>query len=368
MCSPDSVPHLDIDASATDEEVILFLGRRTAKDPVPSNIITEVNPFSIEPGDSPEGMWYLYNPEDGQSFNRKNIFKETKFGYWRSMEDVPITVDNVTAGRKTSWEFYFGQKPFGNKTGWLMYDYHTLQKNLSSICRVFLQDDQRKDISDYRCPAGSDDANDAVNHFEPGSACSLPMALHQTAEQHFVMPDIAADDHVGAYETRSLEPSNFFDNVTMGNSAEDSNVLVELLRGEYLELDDFDESTSSSSNNSSRIFSNFDDFFDAEAALKDMEDEIRDSPRNYSYPVDEVGIHTRTSPSNCNYSKSTNTCPISVQQVDANASVSVSNIRGQPKRTHSGSSESSSGSSGTGSKSVRRIAKLGKKYCCFGPF
>ena len=58
MCPqpPVSIP-LDIDANSTDEEIVLFLGRRGDGDPIPSNVMTEVNPFSIDPRNSPgEGI------------------------------------------------------------------------------------------------------------------------------------------------------------------------------------------------------------------------------------------------------------------------------------------------------------------------
>lgn len=43
----------DVDAGSTDEEIMLFLGGTKAGDSVPANVITEVNPFSLKPWDSP---------------------------------------------------------------------------------------------------------------------------------------------------------------------------------------------------------------------------------------------------------------------------------------------------------------------------
>lgn len=55
MCPrpPVSIPLDGGDVGSTDEEVVLFLGRRRVGDPVPSNVISDVNPFSIDPRNSP---------------------------------------------------------------------------------------------------------------------------------------------------------------------------------------------------------------------------------------------------------------------------------------------------------------------------
>lgn len=47
---------LGINALSTDVEIVLFLGGRRVGDPIPATVITEVNPFSIEPWNSPG--WY----------------------------------------------------------------------------------------------------------------------------------------------------------------------------------------------------------------------------------------------------------------------------------------------------------------------
>ncbi|KAH0466620.1 hypothetical protein IEQ34_003858 [Dendrobium chrysotoxum] len=61
MCPPASIPpRLDINVSSSDEDVLLFLGGRKAGDPIPSNIITEVNPFSVQPWDSPGSLPLIF--------------------------------------------------------------------------------------------------------------------------------------------------------------------------------------------------------------------------------------------------------------------------------------------------------------------
>lgn len=44
---------MDISINSTDDEVVLYLEGRKVGDPTPNNVITEVNPFGVEPWDSP---------------------------------------------------------------------------------------------------------------------------------------------------------------------------------------------------------------------------------------------------------------------------------------------------------------------------
>lgn len=49
MCPLTPIPTLqEINMSSTDEELILYLGGRKVGDPIPANVITDVDPFSIE--------------------------------------------------------------------------------------------------------------------------------------------------------------------------------------------------------------------------------------------------------------------------------------------------------------------------------
>ncbi|KAL0924792.1 hypothetical protein M5K25_005650 [Dendrobium thyrsiflorum] len=369
MCPPASIPPpLDINVSSTDEEVLLFFWGRKAGDPIPSNIITEVNPFSVQPWDSPEGKWYLYHNV------QRNTFQAIQFGYWRFMAHHTIYRDNVAAGRKTTREFYIGQEPLGNGTGWLMYDYQRTHKecqglnaaqDCSSMCRVFLQEDQRAIIGDQKppdtehCSPVSSDNADGVN-----AESMLLRFLEQ--EERSSPTNTANQSEVGAPE-QSHDISS--PDLVTSDSAGDLNAFVE--KGEYLELEDLSdlESTSSSSDDSSLISGNSDDCFDAEALLRDIENEscrnIKGSNTiNNNHSEDDEGMLANSSPP---YECSPKTSS-PVYKSNPSTSVSVSCPRGHPKRTHSGSSQSSSSSNGSGSKSVARISKLGKKYCCFGPF
>jgi len=69
-----------------------------------------------------EGIWFLYTSKSSQSHNEGAIIKLTN-GYWRSMDDLRILTTTPTVGRKTTREFFAGQAPFGDRTGWRMHEY-----------------------------------------------------------------------------------------------------------------------------------------------------------------------------------------------------------------------------------------------------
>lgn len=72
---------------------------------------------------SAEGTWFLYTSTDLLSCSKDSIIKVAD-GYWRSTHDHRIITRTPTVGRKTTREFYVGQAPFGDRTGWRMQDYH----------------------------------------------------------------------------------------------------------------------------------------------------------------------------------------------------------------------------------------------------
>lgn len=388
MCPPASIPpRLDINVSSTDEEVLLFLGGRKAGDPVPSNIITEVNPFSVEPWDSPEGMFYLYNFEDGRSSNQRNTFKARQIGYWRFMDHLTIYRGNVAAGRKTTWEFYIGQEPLGNRTGWLMYDYQRVQKSCqgisneqdsNSMCRVFLQKDERAIIGDKK-PPHTEHCSPVSSDNADGEHVESMLLRFSEPEESSSPTDAANQSEFGAPEQRH---DRIIQDLATSDSASYLNAFVDISKGEYLELQDlYDlESTSSSSDDSSLISGNSDECFDAEALLRDIENEnsrnIKVEVLNPRFNVASSAkqSHAAIKPSHSadsnkmNSRHSLNDERVLPKSSSPGTSASGSCLHAHPKRTHSGRSESSSSSNGSGSKSVARITKLGKKCCCFAPF
>ena len=74
-------------------------------------------------------MLYLCSSGDPQSCKANSEIKETSAGYWKSNgEAFGILANNLEVGRKTTWEFYSGDVPFGKKTGWMMHEFQAEQK------------------------------------------------------------------------------------------------------------------------------------------------------------------------------------------------------------------------------------------------
>ncbi|XP_010939028.1 uncharacterized protein [Elaeis guineensis] len=278
MCpsAPFSVP-LDINASSTDEELVLFVGGRKFGDPVPDNVITEVSPFSVEPWNSPD-MWYLYNPDDPQSLNGECEIKVTRTGYWKPMGGLRIFTSTPTVGRKTTREFYIGKAPNGDKTGWTMHEYQTEQKTHQginkeqdhcSLYRVFFQINERPNHEEQHNSMIADAADgDYLEHVllnlleqENNSSSSGAGNRSQMVGRDQQGQSVLSGTSVTGPETDS--------------SAEDVYATCDFSKGDYLELNDLYSpgTSSSSSDNSSLMSVNSDEYFDADALLRDLENE-----------------------------------------------------------------------------------------------
>ncbi|KAG1342121.1 NAC domain-containing protein 41 [Cocos nucifera] len=397
-----SVPP-DINILSTDEELVQFMGERKAGDPVPANVITEVNPFNIEPWNSSEDIWYLYNPEDPQSLNGDGEFKVTRIGYWKSRGDLRIFTGTPTVGRKTTREFYVGKAPNGNGTGWMMHEYQAEQKTInginkeqdySSLYRVFLQIDERSSHEEQHNSATADGAEG--DYLE----CALLNILEQE-ENNLSSRDAGnRSQTVGAEEQGQLVSSgtSVTDSVTDDHFGE-KYATCDFSKGDYLELNDLcsPETSSSSSDNSSIMSANSDGYFDADALLRDLENDhnlrVEEEHGEYRYNVsasvksNRVVIMPPTPGSVCSNSSSnlvvegsTSANPMPEEARASEPSSSADKLSdigrasdpGKSPDSHSDQSSSdSSHGSGTskrqGLKSAGRIAKLGKKYyCCFG--
>ncbi|XP_010546353.1 PREDICTED: NAC domain-containing protein 104 [Tarenaya hassleriana] len=105
----------------TDEELVVhFLHRKASLLPCHPDVIPDLDLYPYDPWDLPgkamgEGrQWYYYS--------RKTQNRETRNGYWRSMEmDEPIFTSsgNRKVGVKKYLTFYLGDSP----TSWLMQEY-----------------------------------------------------------------------------------------------------------------------------------------------------------------------------------------------------------------------------------------------------
>lgn len=393
---PVSMP-LSIDVDSTDEELIFFLGKRRDGDPIPLNVITEINPFIIDPRNSPEGIWFLYTSKDSQSHNEGDIIRVTN-GYWRSIDDHRILTGTCAVGRKTTRRFFVGEAPLGDSTAWRMQEYCAEQmaaqinsnksQHNSSLCRFFLQNDERSDNGEQCGPVSSNSADG--EYLE-----SVLLSLIEQEERNLPLRDAAngSQEEVGEGEPRPLEPLiRPPSDASCANSMEGTQAGHDFSKEDFIELKDLydPEPSSSGSDNSSVASMNSDECFDAEAMLRDIENEADPNMEehvNYRLNVaptvrsNHVAIRP-PSPAFCesnnlvvrdNGSDNSISAPVlalapsnAEPQSDSDASTSGSSQGRDCNASGSGSSQGNGSSKRP--KSVRRMGKLGKRYCCFRSF
>ncbi|CAL9137104.1 unnamed protein product [Musa acuminata var. zebrina] len=392
MCpsAPISV-QLCINKHWSDEEVIQLLGGRTIGDLILANLITGVDPFNIEPSNSSEDSWYLCNSKGQQYPNRRNTITETKSGFWRIKDECRIFTNTTCVGRKTTMEYYEGKVPKGNKTRWMMIKYQVecktgngfnQQKDYNSLCRVFLQNDW----TEYEEQHYSASANVGGEYI-----IQLVQVYREPEETDLPSKNVL---------NRSLGQPAFSESVgepLHENVVEEIESNCNFSIGDYLELNDLmsPETSSSSSNNSSCVSTDSYDYFDADAFLLSVgdEDNMRSDEeyldRRFSIPILIESSQTAVRPSSPGSIHGNNN--IVTEENMATSSLPRNEIldQGLPvsneevQRTRDDKSEKSEGSQtnqvadssidvrsmqGNGLKKTGKIAKLGKKYCCFGSF
>ncbi|CAL9079407.1 unnamed protein product [Musa textilis] len=392
MCpsAPIFVQH-GINKHSSDEEVIQLLGGRTIGDPILANLITGVDPFDIEPSNSSEDSWCLCNSKGQQYPDRRNTITETKSGFWRIKDECRIFTNTTCVGRKTTMEYYEGKVPKGNKTRWMMNKYQVecktgngfnQQKGYNSLFRVFLQNDWTEYEEQHysaRASVGGEFIIQLVQVYQGPEETNLPSknVLNRSLGQ--------------------LAFSESVDEPLHENVVEEIESNCNFSTGDYLELNDLmsPEISSSSSNNSSCMSDDSYDHFDADAFLFSVgdEDDMRSDEeyldRRFSIPILTESSQTAVMPSSPGSIHGNNN--IVTEENMAISSLPRNEIldQGLPvsneelQHTRDDKSEKSEGSQtnqvadssfdarsmqGNGLKKIGKIAKLGKKYCCFGSF
>ncbi|XP_039137211.1 NAC domain-containing protein 40-like isoform X2 [Dioscorea cayenensis subsp. rotundata] len=287
MCPPPSDLLLfGDDALSSDEDIVSFLGGWKVGDPIPVNVIGEVDPLSIHPCHLPEGILYLCSSGDPQSCKANSEIKETSDGYWKSNgEDFRILANNLKVGRKTTWEFYSGEVPFGKKTGWMMHEYQAEQKPCEGIiatkessfmCRIFRHSDQCLNCEGQHNSEHANCLDDADANSEAVEAMWRSF-LQGDKSNHSDQDDENQTQVFLGEEQRELAiTGGNRQDILVVDSSVDVDATDEFLEGDYIELDDLCSlaSSSSSSDNSSIMLINSEEYLDVDAFnLRDLESE-----------------------------------------------------------------------------------------------
>ncbi|OAY56805.1 protein FEZ [Manihot esculenta] len=148
----------------TDEELVgFYLKRKIQQQPLPIELIKQVDIYKYDPWDLPklattgEKEWYFYCPRDRKYRNSARPNRVTGAGFWKATgTDRPIYSSDGTKciGLKKSLVFYRGRAAKGIKTDWMMHEFRLptlaepsppkklLDKSLPpndawAICRIF---------------------------------------------------------------------------------------------------------------------------------------------------------------------------------------------------------------------------------------
>ncbi|KAK1276770.1 hypothetical protein QJS04_geneDACA001734 [Acorus gramineus] len=384
MCSPANFSSpVHIDACSSDEEILVQLYRLRHGDPLPGNVITEISPFKVTPSASPADILYLHRDEDRTPLELELEFKAIE-GYWKAIGHDHL-IGTPTVGRKTTWEFLKGKAPSGDKTGWMMCEYQIEQKeldtnskaqNFSSLSRIFFNNSQQQDHGEQKDLVDENDVE--------GFSIDSFLDLLDTEEDNHSLSTHATQstgDSEGMHSSKSRPD----------DSTEDTNKIDYILNEDYMELNDL--SSSSSSDDSSRMSVTSDDFFDPDALLHDIESEANPDTEGQnmhcrfniyaSLRSDQVIIRPppsaslQRSRSNLRIRERLDIDAMEGQKMAPNitknpppnyekASSSSAGARGGVMDNQSNHSLSASTSQGW-KRPVRRVSKL-HKYCCFLPF
>lgn len=262
MCPPAPDPPADV-VHGADKHVIMHLDRIRSGDPLPKNVI-DINPYQYNPSNLPGGIWYLVHS------TKK---RESEFGFWREKgAAIEILTGSAISGRRTTLEFVEVQNAVERKTNWMMHEFKITERGLCStskekesraMCRVFQSDGRNVNI-DLR-----PDSRQAVivcGNQIPSEA-SVVKSSRSTSEQGSrsisLVHCVVDRNKLLSEADRLLEPRT-----------RDISELGYLSDDDYIELADLadPQSSSTSSDNSSRSSLTLDEYFDSHALLQELED------------------------------------------------------------------------------------------------
>ncbi|MFS7999016.1 putative transcription factor NAM family [Helianthus anomalus] len=136
MCPPESIPPaVELNEYSTDESVFKSLMQIKSGSSLPSNVLSDVDPYQFTPSNLPAGVWYFWSGSK----------TDTENGFWRSTGETRETRSSlITCWRKTL-QFYEGTTSEGQKTNLMMQEYTTNdkcsdQKDPRALYKVFFTD------------------------------------------------------------------------------------------------------------------------------------------------------------------------------------------------------------------------------------
>ncbi|KAK1326710.1 NAC domain-containing protein 74 [Acorus calamus] len=150
----DSLP-LGFGFHPTDVELIShYLKSKILGQNMDVEVIPEIDIYKHEPWDLPakspipskDCKWHFFNARDRKYPNGSRSNRATVAGYWKSTgKDRNIKIRNRAIGTKKTLVFHKGRPPCGERTDWIMHEYHLNEseckgapgmKDAFVICRI----------------------------------------------------------------------------------------------------------------------------------------------------------------------------------------------------------------------------------------
>lgn len=310
MCPPVKSPPREIDSNWNNEQLILFLYNSAGNANLPGNVLVDANPYQHSPSNLPEGMWYLIC-SGGK--------KDSVYGVWRVWEEPhEIYSDSTITGWRTTLEYFEFQTLQEQRTDWIMREYSITKnepcekeqkKGSRVLCRIFLRSghSSESETNTQKCkgviesgethlPApissntNSPPTQDSENWVQELEALiDTDDNIANFAPQDFnELGCIARGDYLELNDLRdpisNRPPPLLRDNLLQFNAPVDLGNNRSPLLDDFVELNDLDPGSESSSSLSSCTSTVSDEYFDSVTLLREMEEEKNKNIQCFSAP------------------------------------------------------------------------------------
>ncbi|KAJ3678061.1 hypothetical protein LUZ60_001864 [Juncus effusus] len=140
----------------TDVELVYYyLKRKVMGKHFQFTAISDIDLYKFSPWDLPEKSclkskdleWFFFSARDKKYPKGTRAKRSTETGYWKTTgQDRTVTLNSRTVGRKKTLVFHIGKPPRGERTDWVMYEYHLSDDNLIPsgiqqdayvLCKIF---------------------------------------------------------------------------------------------------------------------------------------------------------------------------------------------------------------------------------------
>ncbi|KAI5071950.1 hypothetical protein GOP47_0014201 [Adiantum capillus-veneris] len=210
----------------TDEELVSFyLHRKVLGKHIESNVIAEIDLYKHDPWELPrlsclpskDMEWYFFNPPDKKYPRGSRTNRATHSGYWKATgRDRRVFSESKLVGLKKTLVFYKGRAPNGERTDWVMHEYHLL--NPSQVGNT---------ENESNIPNSSSSSSLLVLQENPNLSTGTPIGMNSTNQQQQLVAVPAASGSGGG--SKVISSNNMLD-IDYNSSCRDSLVLCRVVK------------------------------------------------------------------------------------------------------------------------------------------